>query len=316
MKELIIGGCSNYEWKDLRNWINSIRASGFEGDVALVGTNLSNATLEKLTSAGVIVRAYGRKDSTGVWSDKSQYSLAPHVERFFYLWDFITTSNDFYRYVVVTDTRDVVFQYDPITWLKSQEDHYDLFASSECLVYKNEPWGHRNLLETFGPFFQKALENNVIFNVGVIAGRQYHVAGLLLNIFQMSLNRPVAVVDQAVYNLILQDANYSNHTFYTSNVDGWAVQLGTSPQVVNAGAGDIGKRFENTYVTAEQYGYLSTVPDIDCTNGIVNIDAKSKKPFCIVHQYDRFPALKQAINKKYGDSNELSESRITFHHPV
>lgn len=316
MKDLIIGGCSNYEWKDLRNWINSIRASGFEGDVALVGTNLSTATLEKLTSSGVIVKGYGRHDSTGIWMDKSQYSLAPHVERFFYLWDFLTTSQTFYRHVIVTDTRDVVFQYNPVEWLKSHDERYNLIASSEELVYKNEPWGHRNLLDTFGPFFQKALENSVIFNVGVIAGNHYHVASLLLNIFQMSLNRPVSIVDQAVYNLILQDANYKNHTFYTSNDDGWAIQLGTSPQVVNTGAGDIGKRFENMYVTAEQYGYLAKVPDIDCLKGVVNVDAMTKNPFCIVHQYDRFPALKHAIDKKYGDINELPQPRLTFHHPV
>lgn len=312
MKDLIIGGCSNYEWKDVRNWINSIRASGFEGDVALVGTNLSTATLEKLTSAGIIVKGYGRHDSTGVWTDKSPYSLAPHVERFFYLWDFLTNSNQFYRHVIVTDTRDVVFQYNPVEWLQSMGAGFNIIASSEGLVYKNEPWGHRNLLETFGPYFQKALENNVIFNVGVIAGSHYHVASLLLNIFQMSLNRPVSVVDQAVYNLILQDVNYQNHTFYTTNVDGWAIQLGTTPQVVNTGAGDIGKRFENTHVTAEQYGYHAVVPDIDCLNGVVTIDSISKKPFCIVHQYDRFPGLKTAIDKKYG--GEFYGT--TFHHPV
>jgi hypothetical protein len=315
MKDLIIGGCSNYEWKDLRNWINSIRASGFDGDVALVGTNLSTATIEKLTSAGVIVKGYGRRDSTGVWTDRGPYSLAPHVERFFYLWEFLNNVENYYENVIVTDTRDVVFQLNPSDWLNDNLKDFEIVVSSEGLTYKNEPWGHRNLLDTFGPYFQKLLESKEIYNVGVIGGKHYQIASLLLMIFQMSLNRPVPVVDQAVFNFILNDTNYANKTHFTTNKDGWAIQLGTTPQVVNTGAGDIGKKFENISVTAEQYGYEDIVPHIDAKNGIVY--KKDVGPaFCIVHQYDRFPALKQAIDKRYGDNDELPESRTTFHHPV
>jgi hypothetical protein len=46
-KDLIIGGASNYTWDQLKYWVNSIRKSGFKGDVAIVGSNMKKETIEK-----------------------------------------------------------------------------------------------------------------------------------------------------------------------------------------------------------------------------------------------------------------------------
>ena len=40
MKDLIIGGASNYTWDQLKYWVNSIKLSGFKGDIVLVATNI------------------------------------------------------------------------------------------------------------------------------------------------------------------------------------------------------------------------------------------------------------------------------------
>ena len=61
MKDLIIGGATNYSWNELQYWINSIKKSGFDGDVVLVGTNMKKETIDKLTSLGVRLSLYGNK---------------------------------------------------------------------------------------------------------------------------------------------------------------------------------------------------------------------------------------------------------------
>ena len=57
-KDLIIGAASNYTWNELKYWVNSIRASKFEGDVVIVGTNMTRETIDKLTSEGVVLQLY------------------------------------------------------------------------------------------------------------------------------------------------------------------------------------------------------------------------------------------------------------------
>ena len=52
-KDLIIGGASNYNWNQLRYWVNSIKKTGFKGDIVLVVTNMSAETVNKLTEEDV-----------------------------------------------------------------------------------------------------------------------------------------------------------------------------------------------------------------------------------------------------------------------
>lgn len=311
MKDLIIGGATGYEWKDVRNWIKSIRSSGFKGDVALVGTNFSKNFQDKLTSEGVLFKAYGVRNEHG--DIVSPPIEAPHVQRFFFLWEFLESSKEYYRYVVTTDTRDVVFQRDPTGWLEEHLYMNSLVASSEGMLYFSEPWGHQNIKDTFGPYFQSKLRHNTIYNVGTIAGNTRNVKGLLLMIYQMSLNRPVKVVDQAVYNMILTDPAYMDNTVFTVNKDAWAIQLGTTIEAVKAGAGDLGQ-FHRNVSKPYEYGYKDDSPVIIYGTGVIY--NREGSMFNIVHQYDRIPELKKVIDLKYGDNNELPESRTTFHHPV
>jgi len=313
MKDLIIGCCSGYKWEDVRNWVNSIRRAGFRGDVALVGTDLTKAFMDKLTQEGIIVKAYGQlnRDTGDVITPKGNQE-APHVQRFFFIWEFLESTKDHYRYVVTTDTRDVIFQKDPTGWLEEHLYLNNLVASSEGIQYKNEPWGRNNILQTFGMYFHRKMEENMIFNVGVIAGNFRNVKSLLLMIYQMSIGRSIKVVDQAVFNMILMDASYQDTTVYTTNEDAWAIQLGTTLPAVQSGAGDLGQNFQNVSF-AHEYGYTDKSPRIEY--GIGLIYNQTDTLFNIVHQYDRIPELKKVIDQKYGDNvnDEFSRPGTTFH---
>jgi hypothetical protein len=301
MKDLIIGGASGYTWDHLKYWINSIKKSGFTGDIVLVATNISQETIQRLVKEGIILSLYGEKQTDG--SFKAHSNGAPHVERFFYMWHWLASTKENYRFVITTDTRDVVFQKNPSEFLENLMEISKTFilASSEGLKYKDEPWGNQNLFQSFGPFFHDKLKEKVIHNVGTIAGFSDYVRDLLLAIFQLSINRSIPIVDQAVYNFLLSLEPYDSIFVKTSNSDGWAIQLGTTEAAIKSGFGDIGKAYKADETTIEKYrnNYVDSQPTI-VDGKVLN---EHNEEFYIVHQYDRVNGLKEKIMEIYGDDN-------------
>ena len=46
---------------------------------------------------------------------------------------------------------------------------HDLVFASESMLYKDEPWGNQNLLDTYG-YIHEIFKENEIYNVGVLGG--------------------------------------------------------------------------------------------------------------------------------------------------
>lgn len=292
-KDLIIGGASGYKYDDVKYWINSILRSGFNGDIVLAVTNVKIEELEKIAEKGVKILAYGQKDADGNYTSNS--NMPPHVERFFHIWNFLNTTDEEYGYVITTDVRDVVFQKNPQEHLNSAQPAF--IAAGEGLKYKDEPWGNNNYLQAFGPFFHNQMKDNEINNVGVIAGVHDIVRDIMLLLLQLSVNRPIPIVDQAVYNFILNMDVFKMHTEFMSNDSGWACNLGTTLGAIASGAGDIGMRNDPTAQLLYQTKYLCNQPKIDN----VVVTTSNDMPFCIVHQYDRVAGLAEKIRAKYND---------------
>lgn len=294
-KNLIIGGASNYTYDQVKYWINSIKKSGFEGDIVLVATNIAISELEKIAEKGVQILAYGQKDADGNYSSNSQ--MPPHVERFFHIWNFLNTTKEEYDFVITTDVRDVVFQRNPSDFL-SDDDYFHFIASGEGLAYEDEPWGNNNYLQAFGPFFHNIIKKNEIYNVGVMAGHHDIVRDIILMILQLSINRPIPIVDQAVYNFILDTGLVQSQTEFFGNNSGWACNLGTTLAAIQSGAGDIGQKNDPTAQIMYQTKYLYPQPLIKEDGTVCN---SHDIPFCIVHQYDRVVGLADKIRAKYND---------------
>jgi hypothetical protein len=297
-KDLIIGGASNYNWDQLKYWVNSIKATGFKGDIVIVATNISGDTVKKLVEQDVKVYAYGQRTEDGGVA-KSENNIPPHVERFLFIWDFLRNNKGTYRFVTVTDTRDVIFQEDPTIYLEKNLlfGSAALVCSSEGLAYKDEPWGSKNLLDTFGPILYDELKDNMIYNVGTIAGFSDEVRDLLVQIFFQSVNRPIPIVDQAVFNFIISLTAYDLEIIKSNNASGWAIQLGTTLEAIKAGAGDIGQIVRQDPSKLDEYikVYQDIQPVVE--NDLVTT---GHVPFTIVHQWDRVPAIREMIERKYG----------------
>lgn len=299
-KDLIIGGASNYTWNELKYWINSIKRSGFSGDVVLVATNITKETIEKLTNEGIILSLYGTKDEEG--NIKAHSNGAPHVERFFYIWNYLKDKIEEYDFVIATDTRDVVFQTNPSDWINESifTGYESLIASSEGMKYEDEPWNNQNLIEAFGPYFHNYYKDMMIHNVGVLAGKIAQMRDLFFMIFQMSINRPIPIVDQVVYNILLQQSGFKEAVKFTTNKDAWAVQLGTTLEAVKSGAGDLGLSVKQdpSKIILYQTKYQDEQPSLSDDGFVVNSEGNK---FCIVHQYDRTHAWKDKIVARYED---------------
>jgi hypothetical protein len=311
LKYLAIAGASNYSWKDMKIWVRSLKMSGFKGDIVIVATNIAKETVEKLASEGVKVEIYGKDNGYGSYVSVS--AIPPHVERMLYMWNYLDKNELEYDYVITTDIRDVLFQTNPSDWIDNNVKG-SIIASCEMIRYENEPWNNQNLLEAFGPFFHDKYKDMNVYNVGVLAGTTRSLKDLLFMIFQMSTGRPIKIVDQVVFNVLLRQYPIWSNTQFTfsddvDTIDPWAIQLGTTEEAVKSGAGDLGMMYRNN-LEAYRKLYMGKQPSLDEEGYVVN---ENGKRFCIVHQYDRTHAWKNKIIARYDDNEETAETWVYGH---
>jgi hypothetical protein len=279
MKDLIVGCSTNYDWSKLKYWINSINESGFEGDKVLILMNCDKDTTQKVTDAGFSVIAFNQdKDGNLIY----QSQLMVHVERFIHIYKLLK-DND-YRYVITTDVRDVIFQKNPVKWLEENlSEQEDLVFSSESMKYKDEPWGRENITQCYGQGIYEDFKNNTIFNVGVLAGRGHAMRDLTLQLFLNCINRPIPIVDQAVFNVMISRHPYVKTSMYMKSEEGWACQLGTTA--------------DPSKIDSFRPHLLEPSPKLDGDKVVTSEGIE----YTIVHQYDRVPEWKKVIEAKYDD---------------
>ena len=278
MKDLIVGCATNYDWSKLKYWVNSINASGFEGDKVLILMNCDKDTVKKISDSGFSIIAFNQ-DINGNLTYESQMMV--HVERFYHIYQLLKDNE--YRYVITTDVKDVVFQRNPSKWLEENlaEGVEDLVFSSESMRYKDEPWGNQNLLETFGPQIYEDFKNHTIFNVGVLAGHGFAMKDLCMNIFASCVHRPIKICDQSTFNFLISQHPYLSTSMYTKSEDGWACQLGTTA--------------DPSKIEQFRPFLLEPSPKVDGDKVVTSEGIE----YTIVHQYDRVPEWKKIIEEKY-----------------
>lgn len=277
-RSLIIGAATGYNYNQLKPWIESINECGFDGDKILVlGDVGSGKTRQKIIEQGFTI------------VDMLKTNAPIHVARFLTLYDYLKDHWEEYEYVITTDVRDVYFQTNPVDWLKKNIVNTfrgkTLVAGSESIRYKDESWGDQNLMETYGPYVYELFKDNIIYNVGTLGGTSEHIKDLVFNIYTNAINRPIAIVDQAVFNVLIQTQPYKDSIVFADQKAGWACQAGTTVDPSKI------ERFRPFLTEAE--------PIFE--DGIVKTSLG--EPFCIVHQYDRVPEWKKFVEKKYDQLN-------------
>jgi hypothetical protein len=209
-----------------------------------------------------------------------------HVARFWSIYDYLHHYPE-YDIVVTTDVKDVYFQRDPCKWITDNMGDKSLVAGSESIRYKDESWGDENLLQTYGPEVYERFKNNIIYNVGTFGGKCDYVRDMCFNIFTNATNRPIPIVDQAVYNVLLNTQPYKDNVLFTNQEDGWAVQLGTTGDPTKMG----------------QFRPFLTEPEPVFNYHSKTITTTDETPHCIVHQYDRVPVWQSLVRNMFNQED-------------
>ena len=281
MQNLIIGGFTNYDYNQLKPWVESICEVVPDAHRVMCVGNASDETKRILANKGFEL------------VDMPKANIPVHVLRFFSIYEYLRLNWKKFNLIITTDVKDVYFQTDPFKWLDYHnigvKDMHQLVAGSEGMLYKDEPWGNDNLMQCYGEHVHNIFKHNEIYNVGTLGGSAEYIKDLVFNIFTNATNRPIPIVDQAVYNVLIQTQPYKDITLFTPQSSGWAVQAGTT---VDPSKIDMFRPFLTEAEPIFEEGIVKT---------------SKGKPFCIVHQYDRVPEWRKFVMSKYNqeDPNSL-----------
>jgi hypothetical protein len=248
MKDVIIAAVTNYTKKELYNFVESINKIGFIGDKIMIIYEISSETISYLKENG--------------WElYKSELSGHIHMHRLLSMYYTLITLNRNYRYIITTDVRDVVFQNNPSDYLEN-ELKKDILVSSENVLYVDEPWGTKNILEGYGHLLYERYKNEVTCNVGVVAGKYDSVMDLLLlNYLVSQAGNTVHFTDQSSFNFIINSKLLKHSVQIEGNTTPWALQVGTMSN-----------------------------------KSIISNPAHKLNDYFIIHQYDRDPDIKNHVH--------------------
>lgn len=296
-KNLVLGAFDNYGYEQLAPWVNSLKETCFDGDIALVVFNATFETVNRLVEKGVKIIACGKDDEKQMYTHESNMPI--HTERFFHFFNVLKDVAANYDKVLITDVKDIVFQSDPFIYPFGNNGYTNLrffAAGSESLYYKDEEWGSNNIRQCFGEYFYDYFKNLEIINVGAIMGDAITMRDICLNIFLMSTNRPYPIVDQAVFNAMVHTRPYTELFEKYTPEDTFVIHLGTTmdPNKI--------EKFRPHLIYDEPTKSSWSIKDTE-TQKIEESHYFVNNPngfaYSLVHQWDRVPELKEYYTRKY-----------------
>lgn len=261
MKDLLIGNLTGYTPDKIENWVQSAKTH-FIGEILILGYNLPQTTLDYLKNNNIKV----------VLTQPLGFHIV--VQRFLDIYTYLT-QNPNYRYVIVTDVKDVIFQSNPVKFLEDKIiGSNKVLVGSEGLKYEDEDWGNNNLATCY-PYLYDLNKNNEIYNAGTFAGFADYIRGLCFQIFHLSLigiqNDPQP--DQAAFNILINLPPWGDIVYYCSMEENWCAQLGTT----------LDPKVKDKYTPK-----LLTKSPIVKENKIYTSEGEL---YYLAHQYDRIPGL-------------------------
>lgn len=279
MEKLIIGVIKDYNFERIEPWLNSLRMSGYKGDVLVIdASDIENIQLKDILTL------------MGVHYWHIPPGAAKHnfmVDRFILMY----IALGYYpfnqaEYVLTTDVRDVLFQEDPtsiMTW-------HGIVVGNEGLTYEDEPWSKNNFICVMGNNLYEEKKKSFIKCAGVVGGNREILRELFLSIYMTSLGlqqypKGGGGPDQTVMNVILGMKPWDKFVRCDSGI----YHAGTSRYAIESGKGEIGHQYiqssdKETFM--KDFINKSTQLQAVLKDGKI-VSAETGLPFPILHQYDR-----------------------------
>lgn len=290
-RDLVLGAVENYGWETIRPFVDSLRATGFDGEVRLFASNIDGDTVAHLQAAGVElswprrlsvevggrrIRPYnarlrwpGQGRFPALVERASQLARDPRrararfvgalsdvfVGRYFWSWLHLSRSPSAYRNVMLTDVRDVLFLRSPFDF--EIGDGLSCFLEDERARLGTQPLNRSWLQAAYGSPVVESLSVLPISCAGVTIGTASAVLAYLgVMVDELArLPRQPSGIDQGVHN--------------------YAVHTGRVP---------------NVQLLGNEVGPVLTVGIMSSEDAKALVSARVGDAY-IVHQYDRHPEL-------------------------
>ena len=279
--DILIGAVDLYNWEQMRPWVKSIKRSGFTGEIWLIAYRVDESDLKIVESHGINVYKVDHDPFLRpIQHAQPGTPTQAHNLRFFHAWELLARlDSDNYRYAIMTDVRDVIFQKNPSIWLEQRGVGPQQFiAPSEGIRFKDEEWNQNNLKMGHGPIvYDQGYGDLKAYNVGTIAGGADIMRRLSYMIYTMTCGRHYPS-DQSSFNVIVNDLLRFN-ALEVGMDEGWAAQLGT------------------THDPTKPWLWDRICDPRPLLYDDVSVRTTAGELFTIVHQWDRVPNLKAAYTK-------------------
>lgn len=270
-KNAVIGVSVNFDEYQLKNFILSFREVNIHDDLIMFVVPEQIPVLETcFYKYNVIFKPFCFADILGTKIHNARYIK---VLEFLY-------EQTAYKNIFLSDTKDVIFQYDPFRNLESEFLYF--FQEDTGIKYRDElEYNGGWIREGYG---QAVLDSMLDYNIicsGTILGSYSRVIKLLVSVkdefVKIKTERPSVfasvILDQAVVNYICRmNEEISNISTIKHNGDIVAT---------------IGVSLNNDFPSLDKVSmnkYHILLNDLDPS---------------IIHQYDRHPMLKEIFDKKY-----------------
>jgi len=238
-RDLVLGAVENYRWEVIRPFVESLRASGFDGEVRLFVSNVDAETVARLRTAGVELsfprrlsitvgrrrvrplnarlRWPGRRHLPALLDRASRTGSDPRrararflgavsnvdVARYFWAWLLLARSLSQYRNVMLTDVRDVLFLRNPFEFPVG--DGVCCFLEDERQTLGTQPMNRDWIDAAYGPAVLDSLRSSPISCSGVTIGSAPAVFSYLTAMVDELARLPQqpSGIDQGVHNYVV-----------------------------------------------------------------------------------------------------------------
>lgn len=258
--DLVLSVVKNRPWCNLDCYALSLEQSGFKGKRVMFVEDVPDDAIQNLKNLDFEVIPF------------KQYTHH-HFQtfRFFIALDYLRQNWSKYRYVIWTDTSDLVFQSDPFVWMEQNMQGRKLIAAKEGRLIKDEGvnlmWINRIHISNEE---KQRLMNEEVLCSGTIQGE----SETMLHLFEKMVewiphSDDCQGQDQGIYNMVARMPEFQEVTRTPEMSGGFIATVGMF----------LSKNNDPSVWTVEH-------PYFDRDTGLVMTHDRSK-PFCIQHCYNR-----------------------------
>jgi hypothetical protein len=262
-RRLVLGAAVKFRTDQVRIFIESLRATGYAGDIVILVGLRDFALARYLRRQGAIPKR--------TWFIR-RFHGPIHAYRFELFAQVLRSLLPRYDQVLVSDVRDVVFQSDPFAGLEGQTCQF--FLEGDKRTIGNEPTNMVYMRSFLPPDQVKAIEPFRISCCGVVLGS---AQAMMAYLTQMAAE--LAAVPLKARRKIGADTAFHNRMAHLTHAV--PVELVEN----NVRVATMGIEPASTY-RAEP-------------GGLIRVAADGHLP-AILHQYDRLPEIKAPVESRWG----------------